>query len=99
MAEVIDSDMTMSAATTFDKIIQQIQNSGLNYQLKITPFSANISIKKSFVKYRGDYSLFSMESKHSDVYDVSNVDDRNNVLLIQELGELRSKETEYSREL
>ena len=47
MDEFTDSDVTMLVTDSFCKIIQQIQNLPLNYQLKLTPFSATVSIKKS----------------------------------------------------
>ena len=43
----------MSAATTtFDKIVQLIQSSNLNFKLQLSPFAANISLKKTPVKDR-----------------------------------------------
>ena len=40
----------MIAEHTFDSILQQIKNSNLNFQLQLSPFSANISLKKSPIK-------------------------------------------------
>ena len=50
----MDSDKTptMHASTVFFKIIDQIQSSNLNFQLQISPFSAKISLKKSWVRDR-----------------------------------------------
>ena len=48
--ETINSDVTMLAANTFNSILYQVQDSCLNYHLQISPFSAVISIKKSFVR-------------------------------------------------
>ena len=45
-----DSDPTMIANHQFNEIMNQIQNSGLNFQLQISPFGAVISLKKSLVK-------------------------------------------------
>ena len=47
-----DSNITMAAATVFDSIIRQIQASNLNFKLSLSPFAANISIKKTPVKNR-----------------------------------------------
>ena len=99
MAEVIDSDMTMFAATSFNNIIHHVQYSGLNYQLRITPFSANISIKKSLVKNREGYPPFAMVSENDAADGVSAVNVQNDVKLIQELDELKNKQKEYVREL
>ena len=41
---------TMAAARVFDSIIHQIQGSNLNFKLQLSPFAADISIKKTPVK-------------------------------------------------
>ena len=50
--KLTDSDMnhTMLASRTFDDILKGIQSSNLNFQMQVSPFSAQISIKKSLVK-------------------------------------------------
>ena len=53
MKKSISSDITnpeMLADQTFKNIIDGIQNSNLNFQLQVSPFSAFISLKKSLVK-------------------------------------------------
>ena len=45
-----DLNPTMVASKTFDSILEQIQSSNLNFQLHISPFSANISLKRSPIK-------------------------------------------------
>ena len=40
------------ASIAFDKILKEIQTSKLNFQLQVSPFSAQISLKKSLVKDR-----------------------------------------------
>ena len=40
----------MVASRTFNSILQQIQSSNLNFHLQISPFSANISLKKTLIK-------------------------------------------------
>ena len=54
MYEIESSELTpaMAASRTFDSILQQIQTSNLNFQLQISPFSANIAIKKTPIKDR-----------------------------------------------
>ena len=47
---ISDVNPTMLANATFDKILEQIQTSNLNFQLTLSPFSAAISLKKSFIK-------------------------------------------------
>ena len=41
----------MDAGTIFNELIEKIENSKLNYVINKTPFSANISIKRSLIKY------------------------------------------------
>jgi hypothetical protein len=52
MCQIKDSDLnpTMVASQTFDSIIKQILTSNLNFQLQVSPFSANISLKKTPIK-------------------------------------------------
>ena len=51
MKQISDSDFdpAMLASIAFEAIIDRIQNSNLNFQLQMTPFSAQISLKKSLV--------------------------------------------------
>ena len=50
--KIMDSDRNAStmASQVFEKVLQEVQVSNLNFQLQVSPFSALISIKKSFVK-------------------------------------------------
>ena len=58
-----DSDLTMMAENVFDDILSMIKNSKLNFQLKLSPFSAHISLKKSLQKDRiGRLQIPSFES-------------------------------------
>ena len=48
-----DSDVTQHssmAGDIFDEILSSIKNSKLNFQLQLSPFTAYISLKKSFVR-------------------------------------------------
>ena len=45
-----NSDATMVADEAFNLVLEQIRNSKLNFQLQMSPFSAWISLKKSFIK-------------------------------------------------
>ena len=49
MEKLINSDIKMFASKTFDDILSKIKNSNLNFHLQLSPFSAVISLKKSFV--------------------------------------------------
>ena len=48
--KIINSDVTMLADKTFHRILEQINNSKLNYHLQLSPFTAWISLKKTFIK-------------------------------------------------
>ena len=50
MENLTDSDVTMIATKNFNSILTKIQSSGLNYSLKVSPFSAFISLRKKLVK-------------------------------------------------
>ena len=57
----------MAAVTTFNSIIQQLQASNLNYQLQLTPFTAKISLKKTYIKDRFGRPFQSEVSPHVNV--------------------------------
>ena len=42
--------MSTAATETFDMILDYVKKSNLNFYLQLSPFSANISLKKTFVK-------------------------------------------------
>ena len=44
----------MDVSTVFKEVLHAVENSMLNYQITKTPFSANIAIKRSFVKFHGE---------------------------------------------
>ena len=46
----LNTNLTMMAAETFKDLLVQIQNSNFNFKLNLSPFAANISLKKTFVK-------------------------------------------------
>ena len=54
MEEITSSDLksnpTMLAAESFNHILKEVQILCLNFHLQISPFSAVISIKKSFIR-------------------------------------------------
>ena len=57
MAQNSITDLTMLATTTFDSVISQIQDSCLNFSIQLTPFSAFISLRKTFVKDKSGLPL------------------------------------------
>ena len=50
--QTLNSELTMMANQTFNDIVNKVQNSHLNYQLQLSPFSAIISLKKPLIKTR-----------------------------------------------
>jgi len=44
------TDLTMQADKSFNFLIKQVQDSRLNFQIQQSPFSAYISLRKSFIK-------------------------------------------------
>ena len=56
-SRVSDFDTAMLAKIAFDKILEQTQASNLNFQLRLSPFSASISLKKSFIWEKSGYFL------------------------------------------
>ena len=47
---------TMAASKAFDKILDCVKSSNLNFCLQLSPFSANISLKKTLIKNKaGSY--------------------------------------------
>ena len=57
MEQFYDSDTSaknpaMLALNAYENVIDQIKSSGLNFQLLMSPFSAQISLKRSLVKER-----------------------------------------------
>ena len=54
-----DSDFnpTMAACDAFEKVLNCVKTSNLNFCLQLSPFSANISIKKTLVKDKSGFYL------------------------------------------
>ena len=90
MEQAADSDKystnTMCATEVFNSILSQIQISNLNFQLQLSPFSAQISLRKSFVKDRtGAFLLPPLQP--SNIPDLVN----KNLELKNDLTNLRNK--------
>ena len=50
--QVSDKNKTMMASRIFNDILNNIQSSKLNFCLQLSPYSANISLKKTFLTDR-----------------------------------------------
>ena len=92
MHQITDSDCknsAMLATEAFRQILDNIQSSNLNFQLQVSPFSAQISLKKSLVKDRAgnilhpptNFQFQSYEnSRKSHHEDVENIEEENKKL-------------------
>ena len=47
----------MAVEEAFKNVLNSIQNSGLNFKIEVSPFSANISIKKSFIRDKSGFII------------------------------------------
>ena len=56
--QLINSELKMDVESVFKTVIRNIQSSNLNYRINLSPFSASISLKKSFIKDRNGNCLF-----------------------------------------
>ena len=62
----------MLASTVFQNILDQVQASNLNFQLVVSPFSAQISLKKSLAKDQAGNLLLPSTGLHAQSYDSFN---------------------------
>ena len=51
------SDPTMAASIAFNTLLDQIRGSNLNFQMHLSPFSANISLKNTLIKDKSGAQL------------------------------------------
>ena len=56
----------MAASELFESIIDKVRSSNLNFQIQMTPFSANIVIKKTFIKDNSGFPLLPPTYKNHD---------------------------------
>ena len=77
--EMLTSDstnLTMLASQNFDAILEQVKNSSLNFQIQVSPFSALISLKKSFVKDKSG-NLLLPSNRHGTSENTRESDEKN----------------------
>ena len=60
-----DTNTAMLASQAFYNILDQIQSSNLNFMLQVSPFSAQISLRKSLVKDKEGIPLLPQPLKQS----------------------------------
>ena len=70
MQQITDSDnksSTMIASNVFQEILDHVQSSNLNFQLKVSPFSAQISLRKSLARDKTGIVLPPVSQRHDDI--------------------------------
>ena len=80
-----DFDPTMAACEAFETVLNCVKTSNLNFCIQLSPFSANISVKKTLVKDKAGFYLSPTVTDSS-----SSVLQNQNVGLIKKLSELES---------
>ena len=89
MQEITDSDYmssAMLASNVFQEILDHIQSSNLNFQLQVSPFSAQISLRKSLIRDKTGKMLPPGSQRHDDLKKLVNQNDK----LQNELSILRT---------
>ena len=97
----------MDATEVFKAILQSIESSSLNYSLSKTPFSANISLKFSFIKrYQKSTPntnffniIESLDSKSADHDDKFKKLEEDNLALRTKLEKLRDEHESDQKQL
>ena len=87
----------MDASKAFKDILQQIESSNLNFKLEISPFSAVISLKKSFIR---DKSGNLLSSNPSETPALHRLDEENQILstkISQNESDFQSLKYEYEK--
>ena len=71
-----DSDFnpTMAACEAFDKVINCVRTSNLNFSLQLSPFSANFSVKKTIVKDKAGLYITRQTSSDSVNQNLENIE-------------------------
>ena len=79
-----ESNSTMVAAA-FDNILQTIRSSNLNFRLELSPFAANILLKKTLVKNKSGIPLLPCVPNPSSVYVTKNLEFGNELLKMKKI--------------
>ena len=66
-SDTYNRNSAMLTLNTYENIIDQIRSSGLNFQMQMSPFSAQISLKRSLVKERCGVNRLPLVTKVSEV--------------------------------
>ena len=87
------TNVAMEASNTFKNLLQQVKCSHLNFKLELSPFSAVISLKKSFIKDKIGNTILPPSSE-------SSLREENKTLsqkILHQENVLQSLKTEYER--
>ena len=100
-SEDSDKNLTMHATKIFNEILDKVKMSNLNFCIQMSPFSANISLKKSFIKDKsGAYILPSTATYlgHNNDQQYEIIWSQNQKLLM-EINELKSVNKKLAEDL
>ena len=78
-----DSDVTMFASETFYGILERIQTSKLNFSMQLTPFSALISMRKSFMTDRSGSVILPEKSQDQTICESDNLQLERNLNILE----------------
>ena len=73
----------MAAKSSFDEVIQRIKESNLNFTMTLTPFSAYITIKSSFIRGYKPTQLSQLSKNSDENSDYHELSEENKLLLDQ----------------
>ena len=82
----------MAAKETFNTVIQSVKDSNLNFTMNLTPFSAHITIKSSFIKCYSPPSTPSHPNPSAEYYLL--VDE--NQELLEQIKELQERSQAFA---
>ena len=92
-----ESNPTMIACKQFNEILNQIQHSGLNFQLQLSPFGAFISLRKSLVKdKKGDFIIPSSSIISGTLNNIEDLTAVNSKIMVLE-KKLKKLQNDYVR--
>ena len=82
----------MAAAKAFDKILDCVKSSNLNFCIQLSPFSANISLKKTLVKNKAGFYLIPADDPILRTHEIENIELRKKVSDLEHvIADLKSR--------
>ena len=77
----------MDVSRSFQEVLEKVELSNLNYTISKTPFSAHISIKRSFIKFYDQEALPQKTKYTENVKETSNFELKEKVVKTEDLKE------------